>query len=60
MLQAARANAIRSLLIFLHLLERDAEGIAKLRLVHTEHHSAHAHPAAHVLVDRVERLLYHP
>ena len=59
MLQAARANAIRSLLIFLHLLERDAECIAKSRLAHAKHHSTRSHPAAHVLVDRVEGLLCH-
>src|ERR1700676_3628955 len=59
MLQAARADAVRSLLIFLHLLERDAERLAQRRLAHAEHHAAHAHPAAHVLVDWVEGLFGH-
>jgi pilus assembly protein Flp/PilA len=41
-LQAARANAVRPLLIFLHLLECDAQRVTKLRLAHVEHHSAHS------------------
>jgi len=52
-LQAARANAVRSLLIFLHLLEREPKPVAELLLAHSEHHPAHPDPAAHVFVDKV-------
>jgi hypothetical protein len=59
LLQAARTNAVRPLLILLHLLERDPHCIAELRLAHAEHHSAHPHAIGHVFIDYVERLFYH-
>jgi len=52
-LQAARAHTVRSLLVFLDLLERDPEPIAELLLGHSEHQPAHPDPAAYVLVDGV-------
>jgi hypothetical protein len=52
-LQAARADAVRSFLIFLHLLEREPESVAELLLAHSKHQPAHPDPAAHVFVDRV-------
>jgi len=52
-LQAARADAGRAILVFLHLLGRKPERVAELRLAHSEHHPTHADPAAHVSVDRV-------
>ena len=44
-LQAARAHTVRSLLVFLHLLEREAERIAEFLLAHAEHHAPHADAA---------------
>jgi len=52
-LQAARADAVPSRLVFLHLLERDPEPVGESLLAHSEHHSAHPDPAAHVFVDGV-------
>ena len=57
LLQPARADAIGALLVFLHLLKCKPERIAELLLAHAEHHAAHAHAAADVLVDRVRGLL---
>ena len=53
LLQAARPHAVRSLLVFLHLLEREPEPIGELRLAHSEYHPTHPDPAAYVFVDRV-------
>ena len=53
LLQPARSDAVSALLVFLHLLEREAERIAQFSLAHCKHHAAHAHPAADVLVDWV-------
>src|SRR5262245_12128004 len=36
-LQAARADAVPSLLVFLHLLEREPEPLGEFLLAHTEH-----------------------
>jgi hypothetical protein len=58
-LQAARADAVRSLLIFLHLLECEPERIAELLLGHSENHPAHPDTAAHMLIDKVEGLIDH-
>jgi hypothetical protein len=52
-LQAARPHTVRSLLVFLHLLERNPEPVAELRLAHSEHHPTHSDPAAYVFVDRI-------
>jgi hypothetical protein len=52
-LQPASADPVSFLLVFLHLLESDSEGISQFLLAHVEHHSAHARPAADVLVDQV-------
>jgi hypothetical protein len=52
-LQAARADAILSILIFLHLLPRQPEVVAELLSAHSEHHPAHPDPAAHVFVDGI-------
>jgi hypothetical protein len=53
LLQPTRSDAVSTLLVFLHLLEREAERIAQFSLAHCKHHAAHAHPAADVLVDWV-------
>src|SRR5262249_41304233 len=58
-LQAARPHTVRSLLVFLHLLERDTEPVAECRLAHSEHHPAHPDAAAHVFVDRVLFDVFH-
>jgi hypothetical protein len=57
--QAARADPVRTLFIFLHLLERNAEHVAELCLGHAKHQPAHAHSASHVLVNRVSSVLWH-
>ena len=59
LLQPARADPVRALLVFLHLLEGQAERVAELFLAHAQHHPAHPHPRAHVLVGRIGRLLRH-
>jgi hypothetical protein len=50
MLQAACADAVRALFIFLHLLERQAECIAQIRLGHIKHHTSRAHPTPDMFV----------
>src|SRR4030095_1362604 len=57
LLQPARSDAIGAALVFLHLLEGDAECIGQLRLAHCKHLAAHAHPAADVPVGGVRGLL---
>src|ERR1700738_3502187 len=57
LLQSARADAVRALLVFLDLLKRQAKCAAEIRLAHCQHHPAHAHPAADVLVDGIWGLL---
>ena len=59
LLQAAGANAVGALFVFLHLLKRQPERVAQFLLAHAEHHPSHAHAAADVLVDRIRRLLRH-
>ena len=49
-LQPARADAVGAFLVFLHLLKGDAERVPELGLAHAEHHAAHAHAAADVLI----------
>src|SRR5262245_15467955 len=58
-LQTARADAVPSLLIFLHLLKREPEAVAKRPLAHSEHHPTHPDPPAYVLIDGVGDLLDH-
>src|SRR5262245_25076331 len=50
-LQAARADAVLSVLIFLHLLPRQPEVVAELLSAHSEHDPAHPDTAAHVFID---------
>jgi len=52
-LQTARAYAVRSALIFLHLLEREPKAVGELLLAHSEHLSGHSDTAAHVFIDGV-------
>src|SRR5580704_14170871 len=68
LLQPAGTDPIGAFLVFLHLLKRQTESVAELLLAHRQHHSAHAHAAADMFVDRIRRLfgdhdhplLYHP
>ena len=57
LLQPTRADAVRAFLIFLDLLERDAERIAEPRLAHVQHHTARTQATANMLVYGVGRLL---
>jgi hypothetical protein len=59
MLQAACADTVCPLFIFLHLLERDAKRIAEIRLGHTKHHAAHAYTFSHVFVSWVCSVPWH-
>jgi hypothetical protein len=51
LLQPARADAARALLVFLDLVKRQAKCVAEFRLAQCQYHPAHAHPGADVLVD---------
>ena len=51
------APTVRALLVFLDLLKRQAKCVAEIRLAHCQHHPAHAHPAADVLVEGIWGLL---
>jgi hypothetical protein len=53
LLQATGTNPVGPLLIFLDLLECDAQGFAELFLSHSKHQPAHANAAPDVLVDRI-------
>src|SRR5664280_693330 len=59
MLQPAGADAVGALLVFLHLLEGEAEGVAELFLTHFEHHPAHAHARADMLIRQVGYFFLH-
>jgi hypothetical protein len=48
-LQSAGADAIGALLVFLELLERQAEGVRDIALAHIKHETPHSHAAAAVL-----------
>ena len=52
-MQAARADAIRPVLVFLNLLVGDVERVGELLLAHVEHASAHADSTADVQVSWV-------
>ena len=56
-LQAAGTDAVGALLVFLNLLEGDAEVLTELFLTHPEHHAAQSNPAPDVDIDRVWLLL---
>jgi hypothetical protein len=56
LLQPAGPYAVGTLLVFLHLLEDEAECVTQLFLAHCKHKAAHPHPAADVLVDGVRSL----
>jgi hypothetical protein len=53
-LQAAGADAVGPLLVFLDLLERQPEGVPEIGLAHIEHEPPQAHAAAKLFVDRIE------
>src|SRR6516164_5404564 len=57
LLQPAGPHAVGAVLVFLHLLEGEAECGTQLFLAHCKHLAAHAHAAADVLVDGVRGLL---
>src|SRR5215831_14681660 len=59
LLKPAGPDPISPLLVFLHLLESKAEGIAELFLTHAQHHPAHAHARTDMLVDRIRCLFGH-
>jgi hypothetical protein len=51
-LQAARADAVHAILVFLDdLLERHPDRLAKRRLAHVQNESTHANAAADVFFD---------
>ena len=50
LLKLAGADPIGAFLVFLHLLERDAERVGKFGLAEAKHEAAHAHAAADVLI----------
>src|SRR5262245_10439803 len=53
LLQPARPDAVRALLVFLYLLEAEAECGTQLLLAHCKHLAAHPHTPADMLVDGV-------
>jgi hypothetical protein len=59
MLQAAGADAVHALFIFLQLLERDSKRIGYIRLGHAEHQAPHAHAQSDVSVSRVWFVPWH-
>src|SRR5690348_3948234 len=56
----AGADAIGAALVFLNLLERQADRIAELFLTHPEKRAAQAHARAHMHVDRVGLIRFLP
>ena len=55
--EGAPNAAAPAFLVFLHLLEGEAECGTQLFLAHCKHNAAHAHPGAEVLVGGVRGLL---
>ena len=53
MMQPARTNRVRPLLVFLNLLKCNSQGVAEFRLAHIKHGPPHADAVADVLVDGV-------
>jgi hypothetical protein len=58
LLQPARADPIRALLVFLNLLEGQSEGLAELFLAETEKHAAQPNATANMPVDVIGRLFH--
>ena len=58
MVQAARANSVGALFVFLHLLECHAERIGESGLAQIEHEPTHPHATTNVLVSEVEQLFH--
>jgi hypothetical protein len=56
LLQPARRDAGGAFLVFLHLLEGEAECGTQLLLAYCKHLAAHPHPPADMLVDGVRRI----
>src|SRR6476620_2155890 len=52
-IEPARADPIRSLLVFLYLLKGDAEQFAQLLLAHADQQPAHPHAISDMAVDKV-------
>src|SRR5258708_40182530 len=52
-MQSARPDPVRALLVFLHLLKCNPKRVAEFRLTHIEHQAANADAAADMLVDGV-------
>ena len=57
--QAARADAVHALLVFLHLLKRQSHALAKALLAHAEQHAAQSNAAPDMLIDRIGLLTCH-
>ena len=57
MIVTNRPDPVGTFLVFLHLLERQSEGVRKLRLAHSKHEPAHAYSAAHMFISGGRRLL---
>ena len=57
--QPARADAVHTLLVFLHLLKREPHALAETLLAHPQKHTAQTDPAPHVLIHRVRLLACH-
>ena len=58
-LKAAGADAVGTLLVFLKLLERQAEGIRDIGLAHVEHEPPHSQAAADMLVGGIDSVFWH-
>ena len=56
---AACADPVGSLLVFLNLLESQPQCFAEFLLAHAKHDAAHAHPAADIFVNRIGRFGRH-
>lgn len=59
MLEAAGTYAVRALLIFLHLLKRDAKSIGQGGLAHTQHRPLQANASANIDIDVIRFLLFY-
>src|SRR3954451_20812410 len=55
LLDAARADPVCALLVFLNLLESQAQSFTELFLAHAQHDAAHPHATADIFVNRVGR-----
>ncbi len=59
LLQAAGADAVGALFVFLHLLEGQPERVAQPFLAHAQHHAAHAHARADIFVRWIGNFPWH-